>query len=50
MPDEPAVIPRMIGCIFGETVGAMVGLVEAVVKAGSTTVTDIKSQIDRGTR
>ena len=50
MPDEPAVIPRMIGSIFGETVGAVVGLVEAVVRAGSTTVTDIKSQIDRGTR
>jgi len=50
MPDEPAVIPRMIGSIVGETVGVMVGLVEAVVRAGSTTATDIKSQIDRGTR
>ena len=50
MPDEPAVIPRMIGSIAGETLGAVVGLVEAVVRAGSATVTDIKSQIDRGTR
>ena len=50
MPDEPAVIPRMVGSIIGETVGAVFGLVEAVVRAGSATASDIKSQIDRGTR
>lgn len=50
MPDEPAVIPRMLGSIAGETIGAIVGLVEAVVRAGGTTAADIKSQIARGTK
>jgi len=50
MPEEPAVIPRMLGSIAGETVGVAVGLVEAVVRAGSATAADIRSQIDRGTR
>ena len=50
MPDEPAVIPRMLGSVAGETLGAAIGLVEAVVRAGSTTAADIKSQISRGTR
>ena len=50
MPDEPAVIPRMLGSIVGETLGGVVGFVEAVVKAGSTTAADIKSQIERGTK
>ena len=49
MPDEPAVIPRMLGSIAGETVGVAIGLVEAIVRAGSTTAADIKSQIKRGT-
>lgn len=50
MPDEPAVIPRMLGSIAGETIGAIVGVVEAVVRAGGATAADIKSQIARGTK
>ncbi|MBA7682296.1 hypothetical protein ES703_90646 [subsurface metagenome] len=50
MPDEPAVIPRMLGSIVGETVGAALGVVEAVVRAGTATAADIKSQIGRGTK
>ena len=50
MPDEPAVIPRMLGSIVGETLGAAVGLVEGIVRAGSTTANDVKSQIARGTK
>ncbi|MBA7675549.1 hypothetical protein ES703_83785 [subsurface metagenome] len=49
MPEEPAVIPRMLGSIAGETLGVAMGLVEAIVRAGSTTAADIKSQIKRGT-
>jgi len=49
MPDEPAAAPRLLGNMIGETVGSFVGLFEAVVRAGSDTANDIKSQIRRGT-
>ncbi len=49
MPDEPAVVPRLLGNVIGETIGSFVGLFEALVKAGSDTAADIKSQIKKGT-
>jgi|GEM_PF-3493105 len=49
MPEEPAAIPRLLGCIAGETLGSFVGLFEAIIGAGSATVNDIRSQIRRGT-
>jgi len=49
MPDEPAAVPRLLGNVVGETIGSFVGLFEAVIRAGSDTAADIKSQIRRGT-
>lgn len=49
MPDEPAVIPRLVFSVIGETIGAGIGIFEAVIKAGSDTASDVKSQIKRVT-
>lgn len=49
LPDEPSAIPRLLGSVAGETLGALVGLPEAIIRAGSSTVADIRSQIKRGT-
>jgi len=49
MPDDPAVIPRTLGSIIGETFGAGIGMIEAVINAGSTTAREVSSQIKRTT-
>lgn len=49
MPEEPAVIPRLVGSVLGQTVGAGFGMLEAVGNAVMDTAKDIKSQISRGT-
>ncbi len=49
MPEEPAVVPRALGMVVGETAGSFIGLFEAVVRAGTDTAADIKAQIKKGT-
>ena len=49
MPDDPAVIPRAIGSVLGETLGAGIGMLEAVIGAGSDTAREVSSQIKRTT-
>jgi len=49
MPEEPMVIPRLALGVIGETIGAGIGAIEAVIKAGSDTAADVKSQIKRVT-
>lgn len=49
MPDEPAVVPRLLLSVVGETIGAGIGMVEAIINAGAETAKDVKSQIKRVT-
>lgn len=49
MPDEPAVLPRLALSVIGETIGAGIGMFEALISAGAATATDVKSQIKRVT-
>ena len=49
MPEDPTVVPQLLLGFIGETVGAGIGMVEAIVIAGSDTAKDVKSQIARVT-
>lgn len=49
MPDRPEVVPRVAFSIIGETVGAGIGMIEAVAMGVDKTVKDIKSQTKRVT-
>jgi len=49
MPDRPEVIPRAALGIVGETIGAGIGMVEAVAMGVSKTIKDIKTQAKRVT-
>jgi len=50
MPDRPEVIPRVVFGIAGQTVGAGIGVIEAVVMGIDKTVKDIKTQTKRITK
>jgi len=47
MPDRPEVLPRVAFGIIGQTIGAGVGMVEAVATGIDKTAKDIKSQTRR---
>jgi len=49
MPEDPVVIPRVVLGVVGQTIGAGLGMVEAVVSGIDKTVKDIKAQTKRVT-
>jgi hypothetical protein len=50
MPDNPGIIPGLLGTMVSETVGAIAGGIKAPINAAESTVSAIQSQIRRGTQ
>jgi len=47
MPDDPTILPRVAFGVVGQTVGAGIGMVEAIIAGTNQTLNDIKAQANR---